>query len=107
MSQPNTSQDISRTKYSYIDKSGKVVIDAGKYDSAGDFSAGVAAVYLEDKGWGFIDMSGNEVIEPRFEGVGCFSEGLAGIQINGMWGFIDKVARLAINPQYKVVNCFS
>jgi len=67
---PNSSQDISHTQYSYIDISGKVVIDAGKYDGAHDFSDGLAAVYLEDKGWGFIDTSGNDVIEPQFEVVG-------------------------------------
>ena len=105
--QPDTSEGLSHTKYSYIDKSGKVVIDAGKYDSAGDFADGLAAVYLEDKGWGFIDKSGNEVIEPQFEEVGGFSEALAGVQIRGRWGFIDKTGRVAINPQYNVVNSFS
>src|SRR5262245_23050194 len=81
-------------KYSYIDKTGKVVIDVGKYDGAGGFSGGLATVYLEDKGCGFIDKTGKEIIEPQFEGATCFSEGLAGVHIKDKWGFIDNAGRL-------------
>ncbi len=99
--------NISHYKYSYIDRTGKVVIDAGKYDGAGNFSDGLAAVYLEDKGWGFIDMSGKEVIELQFSSVRYFSEGLAGVQVGDKWGFIDKTGQVVIKPQYEVVNSFS
>src|SRR5262245_54956797 len=41
--------------YSYIDKSGEVILDASKYQAAGDFSDGLAAVASSDGKWGFID----------------------------------------------------
>lgn len=94
-------------KYSYIDKTGRIVIDAGKYQAANSFSDGLAAVYVENKGWGFIDKAGQEVIKPQFQEAGNFSEGLASAQIKGKWGFIDKTGRVVIEPQYDAVNSFS
>jgi hypothetical protein len=99
--------NMEHFKYLYIDKMGRVIIDAGKYDGAGDFSDGLATVYLEDKGWGFIDKTGKEVIKPQFEGAGIFSEGLAGVQVKDKWGFIDKAGHVVIKPQYSFINSFS
>lgn len=93
--------------YSYIDKSGEVIIDASKYQAARDFSDGLAAVASADGRWGFIDKSGKEVISPQFEQALGFSEGLAGVSIGGFWGFIDKTGRVVIEPQFGVVNVFS
>jgi hypothetical protein len=60
---------MERFKYFHIDKTGKVVIDCGKYDSAGSFKDGLAIVYLEDRGWGFINDVGERshtvTIRPR------------------------------------------
>ncbi|ECH5021687.1 WG repeat-containing protein, partial [Campylobacter coli] len=50
--------------------------------------------------WGFIDKSGKIVIEPKFDGVGNFSEGLAGVELNGKWGFIDKSGKIVIEPKF-------
>ena len=105
--QPITNHDMGHFKYSHIDKTGKVVIDVGKYDGAGGFSGGLATVYLEDKGCGFIDKTGKEKIEPQFEEATCFSEGLAGVHIKDKWGVIDNAGRLVIKPQYDVINGFS
>lgn len=53
--------------YTFVNKNGKTI---GKYyKQAQDFSEGLAAVYVETPNgdrWGFIDTSGNMVIEPRF-----------------------------------------
>ena len=39
--------------------------------------------------YGFIDKSGKVVIEPQFDLVFDFSEGLARVEKDGKWGFID------------------
>ena len=67
----------------------------------------MAAVYLADKGWGYIDKTGKVVIEPQFEMAGSFSEGLAGVEIDGKSGFIDKTGQIVIEPQYDVVSKFN
>ncbi|HEU4509336.1 MAG TPA: WG repeat-containing protein, partial [Pyrinomonadaceae bacterium] len=95
------------TKYSYIDRAGKVVIDASKYEGARNFSEGLAAVLDSQKGWGFIDRTGALVISPRFQDVSSFSEGLAAVQLNERWGFINKDGTLVIDHQFTWVGVFS
>lgn len=98
--------------YSYIDKAGKIIIDASKYENAYSFSEGLALVYLVSNDrkmahYGFIDKAGNEVIQPQFQSVWSFSEGLAAVEIEGQWGFIDKVGQIVINPEYDSAKGFS
>ena len=88
------------SKYGFIDKSGKVVIEP-QFDGASNFSEGFAQVEKDDK-WGFIDKNGKVVIEPQFDWVSYFSEGwvsyfsvgLARVQKDRKYGFkygfIDK-----------------
>ena len=66
------------SKYGFIDKSGKVVIEP-QFDNAEPFSEGLACVEKDGK-WGFIDKSGKMVIEPQFDGASDFSEGLAKVK---------------------------
>ncbi len=94
-------------RYSYIDSTGKVVIDASGYEGAGGFSEGLAPVLDPRKGWGFIDKTGAFVIPPKFEGALGFSEGLAAVVLNDKWGFINKNGFLVIDPQFDWVEEFS
>lgn len=59
--------------------------------------------------FGFIDRNGEVVIEPRFEMVQDFGEGLAGARFktNDRWGFIDRDGRRVISPQYEGAGRFS
>jgi hypothetical protein len=87
-----------------------------KFDNAGSFSEGLAAVKVGDK-WGFIDKAGKMVIEPQFNPGQAqfnsrFSDGLAAVNFEAAtdpartvgsatrWGFIDKTGAVAINPQF-------
>lgn len=94
-------------KYSYIDKAGKIVIDAHHYESGSNFSEGLAAVQVQNKGWGFIDKTGTLVIPPQFESALSFSEGLAAVLLDDKWGFIDKNGILVIENQFDWVARFS
>ena len=54
--------------------------------------------------------SGNElkwVVEPQFERVSNFSEGLVEVKINGKWGLIDKAGKWVVKPQFEYVSKFS
>jgi hypothetical protein len=57
--------------------------------------------------WGFIDEKGKIVINPQFDDVSSFSEGLSGVKIGDKWGFIDKKGKIVINPQFDKVRGFS
>ena len=61
---------------------------------------------MESK-YGFIDKSGKVVIEPQFDNVSAFSEGLAKVEKDGKWGFIDKNGKVVFEPQFDFVFDFS
>ena len=56
---------------------------------------------------GFIDRTGQFVIEPKFESVQDFTEKLAAVRIDGLWGFIDTSGKLVIPPRYQQVQPFN
>lgn len=51
-----------------------------------------------DGKYGFIDRTGKIVIEPTFESVGIFAEGLADAKSGGKWGLIDRTGKLIWEP---------
>lgn len=62
---------------------------------------GLAAVQDGATGmWGFIDKTGQYVIEPKYYGALPFSEGRAMVNVDGNWGFIDHDDNLVIPAKY-------
>ena len=94
-------------KYSYIDKVGNTLIDASQYESASNFSEGLATVMVRHKGWGFIDRTGELVIPPKFENARNFKDGLAAVMFDDKWGFINKNGTLVIENEFDWVEGFS
>jgi hypothetical protein len=74
--------------------------------SAMVFSEGLGAFRTGAK-FGFIDLSGTIVIQPRFDYVDCFSDGLAAVQVKGKWGFIDRTGKLVIPANFDFAFGFS
>ncbi|MGH9970486.1 MAG: WG repeat-containing protein [Pyrinomonadaceae bacterium] len=93
-----------RRSYGFIDKTGKLVIGFDQLlqttDRVGDFSEGLAAIYLKkEKGdpadypdikAGYIDATGKIVIAPRWRYAGDFSDGLAVVQSKEFSGYINR-----------------
>ena len=52
------------------------------------------------RGNGYIDKTGQIAIEPQFDWVGQFSEGLAAVVIDNQVGYINNVGELVIEPQF-------
>jgi hypothetical protein len=96
---------LVNSKYGYINSSGNIVIGT-KYDSAGQFSDGLAAVEVNNK-WGYIDETGRTVIKPQFAAASRFSEGLASVLIGNKSGYIDKTGQLSIPAKFLLANNFS
>jgi len=48
--------------------------------------------------YGFIDKNGKVVIEPQFDNVEDFSEGLEQVKKDGKEGYIDKIGKVVIEP---------
>lgn len=53
-----------------------------------------------DGRYGFINKSGNALIQPQFDEVGSFSEGRAAVRIGLKVGYIDTAGKLVITPQF-------
>lgn len=64
------------------------------------FFDGLMVVQRNDK-WGYVDMQGQWVIEPKFENADVFTDGLARVQVDGKAGFIDTNGNFVIEPQYE------
>lgn len=65
-------------KLGFMDNTGKLAI-AAEYDKTSPFQEGLAAVFIEGKGYGYIDKNGSEVIplDPDRVAASSFSEGVA------------------------------
>lgn len=57
--------------------------------------------------YGYADMSGQYIIQPVFDNAYDFSEGLAGVRIDGKYGYINKLGKMVIAPQFIWAGSFS
>lgn len=102
--------DISKKKYGFINKAGRIVIPA-IYLNAQDFSEGLAAVEIDTEGsesrWGFIDVNGVMKISAKFSKKPLsFSEGYAPVtKRNGRMVMIDKTGEV-VSGEYSGVTPF-
>lgn len=100
------------TTWGYINKLKEEVIPL-KYQFAGPFSDGLAAVKFNDK-WGAIDREGNIVIPFKYDGIGGnlsnFKNGMVIVRIGGFggkYGLIDKKSNIIIPITYGSISYFS
>ena len=77
----------------YIDETGNMIVQFGRYHENRSFSEGLAAV-KSDAGWGFIDPTGKEIVPCKYDQVGNFSDGMAPVKLNEQWSFIDKTGKV-------------
>jgi hypothetical protein len=107
-------------QYGAIDHDGKWIVPA-QYDGLLDFHEGLAAAAKfvapgdlppsatgpAPEAWGFIDITGKQVIDFKFTEPSSFSEGLAAINNNGTCGYIDKTGAYVIPPNFPMGWDFS
>ena len=122
-------------KWGVIDERGRVLVEL-RYAFLRDFSEGLAAAAVLDSGrpevpsfgrgnrrnlrWGYVDVSGREVIPMRFLSAEDFAEGLAAVNPGGVgsggesslcgppsnYGYIDKTGAFVIKPQFTHASSF-
>jgi hypothetical protein len=98
----------------FIDRSGALALGQPiQYDGnqgwifEGRFSEGLAAVQFGQRGFGYIDKTGNVVIPPKFKLAANFSEGVAPVQMDGKYGYIDRTGRVVIDFIFTSADKFS
>lgn len=110
--------------YGFADKSGKIVIEP-QFGFARNFSESLAVVSKAEPNTlqllvpgtpslttpplnaGYINKTGNIVIDFQFDRAKDFSEGLAAIKKDDKWGYIDKTGNIIIEPQFSIARPFS
>lgn len=89
-------------EWGFVDSVSGKEITQFVYNSANDFSEGLAAVSKRDDRtydkYGFINKAGEEIIPFVYQEVinKGFTQGFAGVLQNGYWGFIDKNQKTAV-----------
>lgn len=92
--------------YFFVDSYGNH-ISQEKFQDAGDFYEGIAAVKKGNK-WGFIDSSGNIIIDYQYDSVDLgFHGGLAAVKISEKWYFVDQQGNLAWKTGFEDATDFS
>jgi WG containing repeat len=104
----------------WIDTSGREIHKPISVRSARNFSDGLAAVVPDSamrlsggcaRG-GYIDAHGYWTIQPKFDGVSDFSEGLAAVNVGaqcgmgGKWGYINTAGSMVVEPRFLVAGQF-
>lgn len=92
-----------------IDKTGKMLFKLQEANSVRCFSQGLAAVQVsknDELFWGFVNKKGDFEIQPQFDDVLFFTDGLCAVQRGGDWGFIDKNGIAVIPYRYSKVEMF-
>ena len=91
-------------RWGYCTEAGRVTIDP-RFDSAGQFSEGLAAVEYNYE-FGYIDGNGKFIIEPRFQAGDEFSEGLAAVCLAAKYGYINRSGGFVIKPRFEAAERF-
>ena len=70
------------------------------------FKEGLRPFMVNGK-YGYIDPTGNMVVEPQFDRAWAFYEGLAVVEMNEKRGYINTSGKIVIKPQYSGVSDFA
>ncbi|MCM1035022.1 MAG: WG repeat-containing protein [Paludibacter sp.] len=65
---------------------------------------GLVAAQISGGKWGFVDASGRVKIQPVYDQVGGFLDGLACVALNSKWGAIDKRGQYVISAVYDLLS---
>jgi hypothetical protein len=112
---------LDDTGWTYIDPSGTVLIRPLTVDNGPDYFSHGLTRFSDGARIGFVDMQGDTVIEPRFDFVQPFSEGLAAFCVDcslrtvdehrqvegGLWGYVDTTGETVITPRYTAASPFN
>lgn len=89
-------------KHTYVKKDGQLLNQY--FDMCYPFKDGMGRIEKYGSGYGstygFVNKNGEIAIEPKYENVGDFYNGLALVKINSNFGYINKLGEIAIEPKY-------
>jgi hypothetical protein len=88
-------------RYGFVDTRGKLRI-ANRYDSIGEFHAGLAPIKLIGK-WGFVNTQDKIVVNPNYDALTNFQSGLAIVSRSHQFGLIRKDGSVCLPLRYESI----
>ena len=99
--------EIRENNYEFLDYTGNLLTKSPYTNEwLREVSEGTISVSRDGK-YGFLDLSGSEIVPLIYDNVYFFSEGLAAVCKNGKWGFVDKTGKEVISPRFDTVRPFN
>jgi len=95
--------------HAFVTPQGKVIpVPSGEVNGMvlGDVVEGLAGYSPDGYQFGFVDPTGTVVIQPHFENVDAFSEGLALVKTAEGFGFVDKTGAFAFAQKFAQATDF-
>ena len=89
----------------YIDNYGKILFELGE-NFGGKFSNGFATITNMDYRVGFIDSTGKQICDFKFDNAKQFSQGLAPAYFIDKFGYIDTSFNFVIEPRFDYTHPF-
>jgi len=100
------SAEISENCYDFLNDSGTLLTESHyNNDWLLDVSEETISVTKDGK-YGFLDLSGKEIVPFIYDDANSFHEGLASVCRNGKWGCIDKSGKDVILPDFDTAISF-
>lgn len=108
----------SDKKYTFVNKSGKIITDKS-YDKVSDFSNYGYAVVSNDKEYGLLNGDGKEVIETKYDDIVMLDEDLFNVikneskqelfifSVNDKYGIINSNGKVMMKPVYDSISILS
>lgn len=97
----------------YIDPTGRVVMGSAKPRPPEAEVVRISKIVTDVESgerktkWGFADATGRVVVEPQFDEIQGFTEGIGRVVKDRRYGFVDSKGRILVPPRYKRAYRFS
>ena len=89
-------------EFVFLDGTGKKIKDISFYDINIAYAEELLGVAdAKSRKWGAVDKNLNYVIEPQFDAISNFEDGITIAKQGELWGIIDKTGKYIIEPQFK------
>ncbi len=92
--------------YDMYGTDGKLIKQCGFADARPFFTGNYTAVKVGDQ-WGFVDKSGNMILEAQYEDAKPFGNEIAAVKLDGLWGYVTAQGRVVIDPVFADAGCFA
>jgi len=102
---------LSEVGWLYLNKSFDSVATIRGVEDIGNFDYGLAPASIigpnREKLYGYININGQFIIEPRYQGASPFSDSRAIVALNNHYGVIDTLGKSIVEPQYEEITSFN